>query len=340
MTATVPDLSPAQESQSPDARSVDAATPEQSAPDTTAPVETPSAPTAPPVPDTVPIEQEVLAGAGAAVGDVVSQPRLVIPDPRQAPEVAPSTVGLPPGTPLTVHNGDLTIRTAGAVVSNLDIRGFVRVEAPNVTIKNSIIRGRATDSHAIMIYAGLGTSAGLRVLDSELAPTYKTPLTNGVYGYGFTLTRVDIHDVIDAVHIFGDNVTVENSRLHGNLHFENDPYHSDGSHDDSIQIQSGRNIRILGNTISGSYNAAVQITQDRDVVSNVTISGNKISGGGCTVNVAEKGRGPIAGLTVSRNVFGTSRFTCHMLVPPTTPLLGDGNTVEGGGALKVVRRAQ
>lgn len=286
--------------------------------------------------------QEPLAGAGTLAGtEQVSSPRPVITPPQPVAPVTPGTVGVPAGTALTVHQGDLTITTAGAVISNLDIRGFVRVEAPNVTIKNSIIRGRATSGDAILLYAGTGKSPGLRVIDSEIAPTHHTPRTNGVYGYGFTLTRVDIHHVIDSVHIFGDNVTVENSRLRDNLHYTNDPYHSDGSHDDNIQIQVGRNIRIVGNTISGAYNAAVQITQDRGTVADVTITGNSISGGGCTINVAEKGKGAIAGLTIAGNSFGSSRFTCHMLIPPTTALLGTvENTVAGGGTLTVVRRAQ
>ncbi len=53
----------------------------------------------------------------------------------------PSNTGVPAGTALTVMNGDLTITTAGATYSNLDIHGYVVIKAPNVTVKNSIIRG-------------------------------------------------------------------------------------------------------------------------------------------------------------------------------------------------------
>ncbi|WP_168220019.1 MULTISPECIES: hypothetical protein [unclassified Salinibacterium] len=260
--------------------------------------------------------------------------------PSAAGSVGARSVGVPAGTQLKVHSGDLTITTAGAVIDGLDIRGFVRVEAPNVTIKNTIIRGRASDSTSILLYAGSGTSSGLRVIDSQLAPTHKTIRTNGVYGFGFSLTRVDIRDVIDSVHIFGDNVTITNSHLHNNLHYANDPGHGGGpSHDDNVQIQTGRNIRIEGSTLSGAYNAAVQITQDRGRVGNVTIKGNHISGGGCSINVAEKGKGAIAGLTIERNVFGKSRFNCNMLVPPTTMLVNVANS-SLEGALTLNRRAQ
>ncbi|MBF0672783.1 MAG: right-handed parallel beta-helix repeat-containing protein [Salinibacterium sp.] len=301
------------------------------------PAPSPDAPTPAPVPVPAPAPASPAAPAPAKA----SAPAKTAPaSPPARPTSNAASVGVPAGTSLAVHAGDLTIATPGAVIDGLDIRGFVRVEAPNVTIKNSVIRGRATDGNAILLYAGSGTSAGLRVIDSEIAPTHKTSRTNGVYGYGFTLTRVDIHHVIDGVHIFGDDVTISDSRLRDNLHYANDPAHGDGpSHDDSIQIQQGRNIHIVGNTISGAHNAAVQITQDRGRVGNVTIKDNHISGGGCSINVAEKGKGAIAGLTIEGNVFGKSRFNCNMLVPPTTKLVNVANTTLEG-ALTLNRRAQ
>ncbi|MCW4385454.1 right-handed parallel beta-helix repeat-containing protein [Salinibacterium sp. SYSU T00001] len=242
---------------------------------------------------------------------------------------------------LMVHEGDLIIKQAGTIVDSLDIRGFVRVEAPNVTISNSIIRGRATMEDAILLWAGSGKSAGLEVIDTEIAPTHHSPRTHGVYGYDFTLTGVDIHHVIDAVHIFGDNVTITDSRLHDHLHYINDPTRGGRpSHDDGIQIQQGRNIRITDNELSDAYNAAIQITQDRGAVSSVTISGNRLSGGGCTVNVAEKDHGPVRGLTISDNAFGTSRFDCDILLPPTTNAETAGNRSLGSDTVRVERRAQ
>ena len=63
--------------------------------------------------------------------------------PPVAGNVQPNAdnTGVPAGTVLTVYNGDLTITTAGATYSGLDIHGYLRIQAPNVTVKNSIIRG-------------------------------------------------------------------------------------------------------------------------------------------------------------------------------------------------------
>src|SRR5262245_33381699 len=48
-----------------------------------------------------------------------------------------TNTGVPAGTVLRIHQGTLEIRTPGAVVEDLDIRGCVRVMAPNVTIRRS-----------------------------------------------------------------------------------------------------------------------------------------------------------------------------------------------------------
>jgi hypothetical protein len=42
-----------------------------------------------------------------------------------------------------VVTGDQTLGTAGQVVSGLDIHGFVRITAKNMTLKDSIVRGGA-----------------------------------------------------------------------------------------------------------------------------------------------------------------------------------------------------
>ncbi len=242
------------------------------------------------------------------------------PPAPTAQALGAGVTGVPAGTALTVHNGDLKITQPGAVIDGLDIRGVVSVQAPHVTIKNSIVRGRALAWSAPLISATAG-HAGLTVVDTEIFPSTPSPNVNGIFGYNFTLTRVNIHGVIDAVHLTGGNVVVQDSWLHDNLHYASDPNHGGtGSHDDSIQIQTGDNIRIVRNTISGAYNAGLQITQDRGRVSNVTFANNRADGGGCTVNVAEKSLGPIAGIVVTDNAFGrnTRLANCAVISPTTT----------------------
>lgn len=246
----------------------------------------------------------------------------VVPAPSE-PELPDQTsTGVPAGTALTVHEGDLTVSTPGAVIDGLDIRGMVKVSAPDVTIKNSIIRGRALDYTSALVNAMDGES-NLRIVDSELKPTIPSPFAMGIYGSNFTATRLNIHGVVDGLHITGDNVTVEDSWLHDNLHFQNDPNFGGGpSHDDSIQIQVGKNILIDGNNITGAFNSVVQITQDRGDVANFTFRNNHADGGGCTINIAEKAYGPIMGVTIADNTFGrdTRVDNCAVIAQESTDI--------------------
>ncbi|WP_197059511.1 hypothetical protein, partial [Cryobacterium sp. MLB-32] len=103
------------------------------------------------------------------------------------------------GTALTVWTGDLTLSTPGQVVSGLDIRGMVTIKAANVTIKNSIIRGRALTGNAALVN-NMGNFANLNVIDTELFPSIPSVYVQGFYGSNATFTRVNIHGIVDGVH--------------------------------------------------------------------------------------------------------------------------------------------
>ena len=254
----------------------------------------------------------------------------------------PDTTGVPAGTVLTVVTGDLVVTTPGAVVDAVDVRGFIKIKAPNVTIKRSIVRGRPLTGSFALITNDTGTYP-FTVEDSELIATEASPWINGIIGHNFTVRRTEIANVIDSVHITGSNVTVENSWLHGNLFYAQDPNQKGGpSHADSIQIQGGSNMTFRGNTIDGAYSSAMQTTQDRAAVSNVTVSGNKIDGGGCSINIAiGTTYGPIKGFNTANNVFGTAqRHARCAIVAPTTVTVGNVNNVfTDGTAVKITKGA-
>jgi len=202
------------------------------------------------------------------------------------------------------------------VVSNAEIFGTVTIKAPNVTIKNSRIRAQKPASKGIVN----STSTGVVIKDSEIFSDDLNPDTNGIMGHGFTLDGVEIHQVIDQVHIFGPgNVTIKNSWLHDNFHFVNDPNWNNGpSHDDNIQVVSGSNIRIEDSVIEDAKNAAIMLAQDAGAIASVKISGNEIGGGACSINIAPKERGPFVGLSIINNSFqsGTQRLAnCAVITP-------------------------
>ena len=181
-----------------------------------------------------------------------------------------------------------------------------------------IIRGRKVGSSNALITNQHGRYR-FTLQDSELVAAHPSPHINGIIGANFTVKRANIHGVVDQIHVTGGSVRIEASWLHDNLHFAKDPYHRDGSHDDNVQVQGGSSITIVGNHLSGAHNAALQVTQDRSAVSALRFTGNWVDDGGCTVNIAQKKRGPIRGITVSENVFGTgSRFNCGIIASSAT----------------------
>jgi hypothetical protein len=247
-----------------------------------------------------------------------------------------SNTGVPAGTKLQVHNGDLYVKDDNTVIDGLDIRGFVRIYADNVTIKNSFIRGGIGGPTNLALLANYWGAKNLTVTDTTLAASTPSYYIDGIKGGNMTLERVNVYDVVDSIQIIGGNTTVRDSYLHGNKHFVPDPLQPDGkSHDDNVQIQSGSNILLTGNSFSGAFNSGVMITQDGGKVSNVQITKNYLSGGACTVNVSQQGAGtPFQGMSITDNVFDDSRYrrTCPMLIPRSSPITVSGNTWQGTGA--------
>lgn len=248
----------------------------------------------------------------------------------------PSNTGVPVGVPLTRRDGDIVITVAGTVLEGLDIYGNVLVKAKGVTIRNCRVRGGVPGTQAgVVMCAGAGYS--LLIEDTEIYAERQSYQVNGLWGYNITARRLNIHDVIDPCHFYGTgNVRLEDSWLHDNLHYENDPGWNGGpSHDDSIQIQSGSGYWILRNRIEGANNAGIMVTQDAGLTSNIMIRDNYLDGGGCTVNLHDKGKGAFVNIDILDNLFGPgSVYNCNVI-----RTVGDitiaGNARTDGRALKV-----
>ncbi len=262
--------------------------------------------------------------------------------PATGGQPGPTNTGVPAGTALTVHNGDLDITTPGTVIDAMDINGFVRIKANNVTIKRSIIRGGIGSASNTALVQAWWPVAGLLIQDSTLLAAHPSYWTDGLKGHNFTANRVNISNVVDTVQLVnGGSATITNSWLHGNTHYTVDPLQADGkSHDDNIQIQGGSGTVIRGNTLEGANNSAIMVTQGQSKVSNLTVDGNWLAGGACTINVSQYGAGtPILGMSVTYNRFGTQRINkCAVIFPATSPVYVNGNTwLSDGSPVKASR---
>ena len=257
----------------------------------------------------------------------------VTPVALSGDQPGPSNTGVPAGTALTVMNGDLTITTAGATYSGLDIHGFVSVQAPNVTIKNSIIRGGVAQSDIGLVNDTDSSATNFLIEDSELVPMDPSVQIDGIKGWNYTALRLDIHGTTDGAKMYGPNATLENSYIHGLVTYAHDPDQGGKqSHNDGVQILSGSNLKIIGNTIGGGSNTAVMITQDHGSTSNVLIDNNWLSGGNCTINMTPKPLGSLNAITVTNNIFtDNSAKGCPILDTTQTNLTVAGNVFAGSG---------
>lgn len=250
----------------------------------------------------------------------------------------PDNTGVPDGHSLKRHDGDLVITTPGTVIDSMDIRGFVEVKAADVVIRNSVVRGRAVETPKGLVSVWQ-PEYSVTIEDSELAPIKASPYIDGLRGMNITARRLNIHNVIDSVHLTGGNVLIEDTWMHDNAHFTNDPTWDGGpSHDDNVQIQAGHGITLHHNVMTGTTNAAIMLTQGAGPVSDVVVTDNWLDGGVCTVNIAGAGAPP-KGLKFANNRFGSASASslCAIRTPARYSVTLSDNVGQDGKAAPVVR---
>jgi hypothetical protein len=243
-----------------------------------------------------------------------------------------TNTGVPPGTALTVHNGDLVITTNGTIIDGRDIRGFVTVRASNVTIRRSIIRGGVATQNRKVVAFESGT--GNVIEDSELTVANPSAWIDNLGGSNFTARRLNIHGGVDGIKA-GSNTVIERCYIHDMTSFASDPNQGGrASHNDAIQILSGGNIQVQDNNLvmPRTQNAAIQVTQDFGAVSSLFIRRNWADGGGCTFNFSHKG-GTSLTVSATDNRFGrNSYYNCPILKSTGTTGTFTGNVWDDTGA--------
>lgn len=241
----------------------------------------------------------VLVGVGGA-----ATLRALRPDTTTSPAAVTvthpdsGTTGVPAGTQLQ-ESGPVRVTQRGAVVENLDVTGSITVEADDVTIRATRVRG--TGGSLIVLRA-----KNLLVEDTELDGRGNGNPAIGYHDY--TLRRVDVHDVAEGPRIAGGHVTIEDSYIH-------DLVQKGDNHTDAIQVVSGSQIVVRGNTLrvdnptTGSHgNAAFQFGEEDSPVRDCLVEGNLLDGGNYTVNGGGGGTSGAA-CTFRDNLFGThSRY--------------------------------
>ncbi len=248
-----------------------ATTPATTAPATTTPATTAPATTVPPA--TVP-------------------PATVPPATGGFPTAA--NTGVPTGTVLTA-SGSLIINTAGTVIDSLNISGTVTINANNVTVRRSLIRG--SDFSIINIGASV---TGTLIENVEIDGQGSGAGTNAINGAA-TVRFSNIYGVENGMNVTGSS-TLSDNYIHGLL--------APGSpHYDGIQIDGGvSNVVVQHNTINlaeHDQTSAVMVDNYFGPISNVAVTGNRVIGGGYTVySDGQFTGGTISGVSFTNNRFG------------------------------------
>lgn len=196
---------------------------------------------------------------------------------------------------LTVHEGSMTVTESGAVIENLEIRGTLRIEASNVTVRNVWVY----TSSPWTVYVASGS---LNISNSEIGHPSVVG-ERGIGGSNVVASGLDIHSVEDGIKL-GANARYSGVVVH-NL---NSPS-SDG-HLDAVQADGGaKNSSITNSVLSslgpkGLGNAAVFLKSDLGPISNVTISGNYLNGGNYMNAVRDGGYGVPSGIKFTNNRIG------------------------------------
>lgn len=177
-----------------------------------------------------------------------------------------SNTGVPAGTDLTTYNGDIVVSTPGTVIEDLDVFGFIKVRAADVTIRRCRVRGSdQAQTNTGLIDCNHRAVQDVLIEDCLLVPDYPSVWIDGIIGKEYTARRNNVYNTVDGFGVYNAqnwagpcNVTIESNFIHDLAYFAVDPNHGNGpTHNDGIQVQGGSNVNIIGNNILMFYSRQV-----------------------------------------------------------------------------------
>lgn len=207
---------------------------------------------------------------------------------------------------LTVINGNVNLTSNGQVFDNKDVRGCIRILAPNVTIRN--VKVSCSSWYAIAINAGTGSdqwnapNANALIEDVEINHLGRVD-GKGIAFEGYHANRVYYHNGADCFHV-QRNILVENSYCVIGLDGGGDAFCTmSDAHWDGIQSDEGDFIVLRHNTIRNpcKQTSAILMSTNTLPIGHVTIEGNLMAGGGWTVYCGTDEGGPTFGPEIFRN---------------------------------------
>ena len=251
--------------------------------------------------------------------------------PAEAAVAKPSAsnTGVLAGKALTKYTGPLTITTAGTVIDGKAVYGDLKIQAGNVIIRNSYLHcgTNIPSGNSGCIDANSGSIYNLQVLNNTIIPDRPSYYRDGIVGHEYTARYNHISRTNDGLGIFNKpggsvnaNVTAEYNYIHDLTHWNHDPAHSDGTHNDGIQVQGGQNITIRYNNVVGSVVAgdglgtygthagsALIVNQNVAKIANMVVDSNWFDRGQNSVCI-QYGKYSNVTVTLQNNHFGRNQY--------------------------------
>ncbi|GAA3726637.1 hypothetical protein GCM10022225_04780 [Plantactinospora mayteni] len=209
-------------------------------------------------------------------------------DEQHAPAAPPTpitywpsaaTTGVPAGTTLR-DSGSLNLRTAGQVVSGLNIVGCVTVAAANV----QILRSRITCNSTTYSIRTLPGTSKLLIQDVEINGMGMNSAS--ICCSDYTLNRGNVYNTIDGPRL-STNTRILNSYIH-------DLARVGASHNDTLQSTGGNNILVQHNTLQpynpvtkDPFNSCLTIgSETAPSLTNLTYQDNYCDGGNYSIGIS------------------------------------------------------
>ena len=249
-----------------------------------------------------------------------------------------TNTGVPASTTLTPAAG-MTIRTAGAVVSGLNITGMVTISASNVTLENCKISADAYASIVVQAGATGVTIRNCEIYGGEInGQNNEGSLGIAIFGGGVTVLNCNIYGSANGVSI--------NSLKYGPVLIQDNYIHDitasgTTNHYNGIQYNGNSGgsypLDIEHNTIINPHNQAdaVMIDNWNGPVNGVTVNNNLLIGGGYNLYSDHQfNSSPITNVAFTNNHLGGGLY--GDLYPGSIVAVYTGNVDDGMALLQTL----
>lgn len=249
--------------------------------------------------------QAVKFGASSGGGGTRTCP--AYPAPPDA-----SCTGVPAGTNLTTINGGYTTTSDGQVIDGKLINGDLGIANKNVTVKNSRIVGRISNS---------ASKGGLVVMDSDIgldscqASAYENGDYNNFNGTNYTMIRSHVHNAgADLMGMGGTGtILIQDSIVNQACYYSGDhldaiQFYSPGS-DGKVTIQHSFFDSRAVNSGGANGNAAIFWADNPGSGSHLTVTQTWLAGGNYTASLYDANAGSGVILDLNNNTFVKNSYT-------------------------------